>query len=73
MPSITLIRNSCLNYCAWGLPSSAELDVCWCEGQGMRSGGQGTGAGCAINVGTLLPGITTETSLALADIWDNEV
>lgn len=37
----------------------------WCEGHGTRSGGQGTG--CAINVGILSPGITTDTSLAFTD------
>lgn len=34
----------------------------------MRSRGQGTGAGCAMNVGIASPGIKTETSVALVGI-----
>lgn len=34
----------------------------------MRSGGQDTGAGWAMNVGISSPGINTETSLAFTDI-----
>lgn len=39
----------------------------------MPSVGHITGAGCAIKVGTLSPGISTETSLALTDTWKNKV
>lgn len=40
------------------------VELCSLRGHGMRSGGQGTGAGCAMNVGISSPGINTETSLA---------
>lgn len=33
-------------------------------GHEIRSGGQGAGAGLAMNVGVFSPGINTETSLA---------
>lgn len=37
----------------------------------MRSGGQGTGAGCAMKVGISSPGINTETPLAYTVICIN--
>lgn len=48
-------------------------EYCWWGGQGMRSGGQGTGAGWAIKVGISSPGIKTEYSWALAEICINKV
>lgn len=49
------------------------VELCSLRGHGMRSGGQGTGAGCAMNVGISSPGINTETPLAytviLGDGW----
>lgn len=39
-------------------------------GHDTRSWGQGTGAGCAMKVGIASPGIKTETSTALVEIWE---
>ena len=40
------------------------IELCSFRGHRMRSGGQGTGAGCAMKVGISSPGINTETPLA---------